>query len=154
MTAPRLFNDLGVLNALMKEEKTFKVPARCERAVEFLCGFGDALGRGLGRTTETGRGGKINVRAGVWPVSEQEEFSSNFNKFGNVVDALEEEGKEGRLNESMLFFITDSSTVEGAVDRGNTPSRALFEKIVRIKRIQFRLKSVLYVINYSGARII
>ena len=52
----------------------------------------------------------------------------------------------------MLFFMTDSSTVEGAVDKGNTPSRTLFEHVLRTKSIQFKYKFVLHVIHCSETR--
>ena len=52
----------------------------------------------------------------------------------------------------MVFFINDSSIVEGVVDIGNTPSRALFEHILRIKRVQFRFKFVLHIIHCSRTR--
>ena len=52
-----------------------------------------------------------------------------------MVDSLEEEGIEGLLNESMVFFMTDNVTVECVVDKGYTPSRTTFEHVLRIKRI-------------------
>ena len=50
----------------------------------------------------------------------------------------------------MVFYMTDSSTVEGAVDRENYPSSALFEHLLRIKRIQFKFKFVPYAIYCFG----
>ena len=57
-----------------------------------------------------------------------------------MVDVLEEEGREGRLNELMVFFMTDNITVECVVDKGYTPSRTTFEHVLRIKRTQFKFK--------------
>ena len=67
-----------------------------------------------------------------------------------MIDNLEEEGIEGPLNEAMMFFVTDSSTVEDTVDKGNTPSRALCEHVLQIKRIQFKFKLVLHITRFSG----
>ena len=54
----RLFDDLEVLNALMKDKDLGKVPDRYERNVEVLCDFGDVSCRGLGSTTQTGEARK------------------------------------------------------------------------------------------------
>ena len=106
----------------------------------------------MGSTAQTGKDGKTNVCIGVWSTNEEEECSSNWKEFGNVVDDLEKEGREGRLDKLIVFFMTDSSTVEGAVDKESTPWRALFEHVLQIKRIQFKYKFVLHVAPYSGTR--
>ena len=54
---------------------------------------------------------------GVWVHDEQAE-SSNFREFENVVMTLEAEGRKGNLDDTMLFFFTDNSTVEGAIYKG------------------------------------
>ena len=55
MPAPRLFDDIEVLIALMKSKYPVKVPARHERTIEVIYGFGDASGRDLGSNTQTGK---------------------------------------------------------------------------------------------------
>ena len=90
MHAPRSFDDLEVMTTLMKGKESAKVPARHEWTIEVSCGFSDASKRGLGSTKRTGKDGKIYIRIGVLSVHEGEEYSSNWKKFGNVVDALEE----------------------------------------------------------------
>ena len=71
-----------------------------------------------------------------------------------MVDDLEEEVREGRLNEAMVFFITDISIVECAVEKYNTPSCALLEHMFRIKCIQFKFEFVLHITHCSGTRMI
>ena len=48
--------------------------------------------------------------------------------------------------------MTNSIAVESAVDKGTTPSRALFEHVLLIKRIQFKFKFVLHAIYCSGTK--
>ena len=45
MPAPRFFDDMEVLSALMEGKDQAKVPARYERTTEVIYGFGDASGR-------------------------------------------------------------------------------------------------------------
>ena len=73
MPIPRLFDCLEVPSDLMKDKEPVKVPARHEWTIEVVYGFGNALGRGLGSTTQTGKCGKTNIRIGVWSVHKEEE---------------------------------------------------------------------------------
>ena len=50
------------------------------------------------------------------------------------MEVAEEEGKKERLRNAMMFVLTDNSTVEVEVMRGNTSSKGIFEKVVVIKR--------------------
>ena len=54
----------------------------------------------------------------------------------------------------MIFICADSSTVEGSVHKGNTPSKGLFNQIVRTKRTKMTPDCIIYVIHCSGARMI
>ena len=111
MPASRLFDDMKVLSVPMEGKYPAKVIARQEQNTEVIHGFGEASRRGLGSTAQTGKDGKTNVCIGVWSTNEEEECSSNWKEFGNVVDDLEKEGREGRLDKLIVFFMTDSSTV-------------------------------------------
>ena len=73
MPAPRLFDDLEVLSAIMKNKEPAKVPDRQEWTIEVVHSFGDTSGRGLGSATQTGKDEKINSHIGVWYVHEEEE---------------------------------------------------------------------------------
>ena len=104
--------------------------------------------------TQAKNSNRLNVRIGVWSESEESENSSNWKEFGNAIDAIEHEGREGRLKNAMIFFATDSTTVEGAIDKGNTPSRKLFEHVVKVKRLQIKHGFMLFVVHCSGLRMI
>jgi len=154
MPVPRLFDDLETLSALMEGDSPAKVPARYSKVAEVIYGFGDASGRGLGSTIQSEKTGNIQVRMGIWSASEEIEESSNWKELTNVTEALESKGEKGHLTNAMVFFMTDNATVEAGIDKGNTTSKALHEKIVRIKRAQFKYSFVLFVIHCSGRRMI
>ncbi len=64
----------------------------------------------LSRTT-TGSG-SIQFWVGLWSPEEEEE-SSNYKELKNLVDAIGEEARAGRLRDCELFMFTDNSTAEG-----------------------------------------
>ena len=82
--------------------------------------------------TQSHRSNDLNIRIGVWSSTEETELSSNWKEFGNVVGAIENEGKEGRLKNAMTLFTTDNTTVEGAIDKGNTPSRNFLSMYLKL----------------------
>ena len=73
-----LFDYLEMLSALIKDKDSVKVPARHERTIKVARGFDDTSGRCLGRTSQTGKDGKISTRIVVWSSHEEEEFSLNW----------------------------------------------------------------------------
>jgi hypothetical protein len=85
-----------------------------------LYGFADALGLGFGSTV-LGHDG-VRHRIGTWD-SDTEESSSNFREFNNVVESLKEEGRQGHLQDALIFLCTDNSMVEAALVKGNSLSK-------------------------------
>jgi hypothetical protein len=53
-----------------------------------------------------------------------------------------------------LYLFTDNSTVESALVKGNTPSRKLFNLIVRFRKIQMKCDADIVVSHVSGTRMI
>jgi hypothetical protein len=63
---------------------------------------------------------------------------------------VEEEARRGTLKGSIMFLFTDNSTVEGALYKGNTPSRKLFGLIVRLRKVVFENGATVLVSHVSG----
>jgi hypothetical protein len=95
----------------------------------------------------------IRCRIGVWG-KDDEANSSNFKEFENVVLTIEEEARNGMLNGASMYLFTDNSTVEGALFKGNTPSRKLFELIVRFRKVQMNVDADIIVSHVAGTRMI
>jgi hypothetical protein len=74
-----------------------------------LYGFADASGGGLRI---------IRCQVGVWG-KDDESHSSNFKEFDNVVQTTEEEARSGILQGAAIYLFTDTSTVDGALFKGN-----------------------------------
>jgi hypothetical protein len=127
------------------------VSVRFRRIVTVICGFGDASGTGLGATFTCGSG--LNFRIGVWRSHEDPE-SSNWKEFTNVVEALEEEGKEGNLKNAEVFMFTDNSTVEACVSRGSSSSEKLLRLVVRLQALSLKVGINIHVFRIAGTRMI
>jgi hypothetical protein len=129
-----LRDDIYALKEFFDLPKPPKVQARKQSVHLLLYGFADASGGGLGSTV-TVPGSGIKCRIGVWGKDEEDE-SSNFKEFENVVLTIEEEARSGLLQGSSMYLFTDNTTVKGALYKGNTPSRKLFNLIVRFRKVQ------------------
>jgi hypothetical protein len=128
------------------------VQARRQSIHLLLYGFADASRGGLGSIlTVPGIG--IRCRVGVWG-KDEESNSSNYKEFENVVLTIEEEARSGLLRGASLYLFTDNSTVEGALFKGNTPSRKLFHLIVRFQKVQMACDAEVIVSHVSGKRMI
>jgi hypothetical protein len=95
----------------------------------------------------------VKVCIGLWE-PDAEDDSSNWKEFENVVEALEEEGKNGALDGCLVYFFTDNSTVEIALYKGNSSSPKLFDLVVRLKKLETHHKARFLVIHVSGKRMI
>jgi hypothetical protein len=114
-------------------------------------GFGDASGSGLGATFTKGNG--FSYRVGVWGSDDQQE-SSNWKEFTNIVDSLEDEAKSGGLDNCEVFMFTDNSTVESCTDRGTSSSPKLLELVVGLRLLASRTGIKLHVFHIAGTRMI
>jgi hypothetical protein len=138
LATPRLKQDLYALGELLKPASPPEVLIRTNTILQILYGFGDASGKGFGSTMLSKLGVKIRIglREG-----DAEDKSSNWKKFENVVEALEEEGKNGALDSCLVYFFTDNSTVELALYKGNSSCPKLFDLVVRFKKLETHHKA-------------
>ena len=112
----RLQADTEALTSLFALEKPGQVLLRTRRVYTILYGFADISGSGFGSTIMLDDG--IKYQIGTW-ASDDEEDTSNYREFENVVDALREEEAASNLRDALIFFCTDNSTVKCAIVKGN-----------------------------------
>ena len=70
------------------------------------------------------------------------------------MSATIKEAIQGRLCHEVVFMFTDNSAVESAFAKGNTPVKALFELIEKIKRAMIKFSFQLCIIYIARSRII
>jgi hypothetical protein len=114
-------------------------------------GFGDDSKAGFGWSIDFGNGVRFEI--GEWHEDIQGE-SSNYREFRNLVNALLRAAEEGRLKGADIFLFTDNQAAEGAYYCGTSPSRALFDLLVTLYKLQMRYYLVLHVIWIAGTRMI
>jgi hypothetical protein len=146
-----LLNDLTALSQFFELSVPPAVEVRKQKVCLLLYGFADASGGGLGSTVLI-PGTGIRYRVGVW--GSDESNSSNFREFENVVMTVEEESRNGTLKGALMYLFTDNSTVEGALYKGNTPSKKLFSLIVRLRKTAFENGATIVISHDSGKRMI
>jgi hypothetical protein len=146
---PHLLQDLFALHTFFDKMDPPEINVRRSSTRVILYGFGDASGSGFGRSTLGPDG--ISCTYGVWG-KDEENVSSNYREFSNIVSAVEEQGKLGNLKGVQYFLFTDNSTVEAGLHKGNTPSRKLFGLIVKLRAIQLQTDCDLFVSHVSGKR--
>ena len=150
--SPRFADDVESLLAIFEStDDPPHVNLRSKKIVTVIYGFGDASGSGLGSTFTCGSG--FTFRIGVWGAAEQPE-SSNWKEFTNVVEALEEEGETGNLNQAEIFMFTDNSTVESCAEKGSSSSKKLLGLIVRLHSLATRLAVKIHIFHVAGTRMI
>ena len=125
----RLYWDVTALLMLMNFELPPEIDLCVSKVLFVLYRFADALGSSLWLSEG------LSYRIGVWNEDEESE-TSNYRKFANVIEALEEEGAVGRLSDCMVFFCTDNSTVEAALYKGTSTSRKFLDLVVRYHQLQ------------------
>jgi hypothetical protein len=147
-----LRDDLYALKEFFDLDKPREIQARRQKVHMLLYSFADASGGGRGSTVST-PGVGMRCRIGVWGRDDESE-SSNFKEFENVVLAIEEEARNGVLQGASMYLFTDNSAVEGALFKGNTPSRKLFNLIVRFRKVQMACDAEVIVSHVAGTRMI
>jgi hypothetical protein len=80
--------------------------------------------------------------------------SSNYRELYNLVDAVENECKDGRLEDAELFLFTDNSTAESAFYRGTSSSKLLFKLVLKLRLAEMKYHLKLHVIHIPGTRMI
>jgi hypothetical protein len=146
---PRFRADLLALAMMMTAKQPVKVLLRVARVLTLVYGFGDASGSGFGSSVLRPEG--LKIRIGTWG-TDSEDNSSNWREFENVVETLELEEKEEKLNDAEAFMFTDNSTVEAAIFKGSSSSPKLHNLVMRLKAVAMRTGCKIHVIHVSGER--
>jgi len=149
---PRLADDLACLNQLFSPAHPPVRFVRSSTITTATYGFGDASGDGFGNTTLL-PDGTTSFRHGSWG-SDGDGTSSNFRELLNLVTALEEGVCTGELRHLETFIFTDNTTAEGCFYKGNSPSRTLFQLILRLRLLEMTGQLRLHVIHVAGSRMI
>jgi len=114
-------------------------------------GFVDASKSGFGASID--HGNEVTYRMGIWG-RDTEKDSSNYREFANLVETLEEESLDGRLDGAMLIVATDNSTVESAVYKGNSTNEKLFDLVVRLRLLELKVGGKFIISHVSGKRMV
>ena len=147
---PRLMSDVDALDVLCGDQGPPVRKARVSEVGSVGYGFGDASGKGYG----SGMAAKgLRLRYGHWCgwIGEQ---SSNYRELRNLVEAVEIEWREGRLQNMEFFLFTDNFVAEQAFYSGTSDSKALFELVLRLRKIEMEGSVILHIIHISGKRMI
>ena len=154
LPAPRLHEDVEMLQAIFSAEQPTKYPVRFGTIATVHYGFRDASGRGFGSIWKYAGDITVNIELGTWSVSEEEEQTSNWQEFENVVNRICQEADAGRLKNAIIFMFTDNSVVEGAIAKGNSATRKLFKLVLRLRTSQMKSGYQVYMIHIFGERIV
>lgn len=149
--SPSLKSDVEALSAIFSPEQVPEVCIRSSTVLTIVYGFGDASGTGLGATFTCGSG--FNFRIGVWGASEDNE-SSNWKEFTNIVESLEEEAEAGHLANTEVFMFTDNSTVEACASNGSSTSPKLLKLVVRLHALTSEVGVRINIFHVAGTRMI
>ena len=112
-------------------------------------GFVDASKLGFGASLDYDN--HVRLRIGLWGPDE-DNVSSNFRKFANLVETLEKEVTEKRLKDATVIMATDNSTVEAAIQKGNSSSEKLFDLDVRFRNMEIKSGGKFLVTHVAGDR--
>ncbi len=148
----RLTTDLEALATLFNSSHPPLRPIRPTAVTTVIYGFADASGVGFGSSLQLPTG-SIAYRYGLWG-KDAEDASSNYRELRNLVESLEAAHHAGQLTHREIFMFTDNSTAEGSYYKGNSPSRLLFELVLRLRELELLGGLILHVIHVAGARMI
>jgi hypothetical protein len=150
--AARLADDLLCLSTLLDMDEPPTCLIRASRRLVVIYGFVDASSSGFGGSFAL-PDGSVYFRHGIWG-RDSDSDSSNFREFNNLVESLEDSVLLGELANSELYVFTDNTSVEGAYYKGNSPSRRLFELVLRLRCIEMKASIKLFIIHVAGSRMI
>jgi hypothetical protein len=144
---PRLKDDLRALTLLTSSEAPPLRLVRPCKVCSVCYGFGDASGSGFGSTFTAP--GAILYRHGIWG-DDGADKSSNWRELTNLVETLELEAMEGRLQGCEVFVFMDNSTVEAAFFKGTSSSPMLFDLVWRLRKLEVAQQCLLHVVHVAG----
>ena len=148
---PRFRSDLEALLLLLAAPSPAKRIVRRRDTVTAYYGFGDASSGGFGSSLGLAHG--TQGRFGVWG-SDVDDKSSNYRELRNLVEAVEEEATEGRLDRSELWLFTDNSTAESCFVKGSSTSELLHSLVLRLRKVEMDVGFKLQVVHVAGTRMI
>ena len=146
---PRFHTCLKALTIFFNSKSPPLVTERSSEVHLLVYGFADASKSGFGASLQYE--GNLRYRIGTWG-SDEDDVSSNFREFSNVVETLEEEYEAGRLSAGMVILATDNSTVECALYKGNSSNEKLFDLVVRLKNLELKSSTKFIITHVSGER--
>jgi hypothetical protein len=151
VAVPRLIDNLRALHSIFQSMDPPLISVRSSRCLEVRYGFGDASGTGFGSSFERQDG--VFYQVGTWG-PDQEDTSSNWKEFQNVVRAIELECETSKVKDTEVIFCTDNSTVEATFYKGSSTSPLLHQLVVRLRALQHKHGFRLTLVHVSGKRMI
>jgi hypothetical protein len=82
------------------------------------------------------------------------EHSSNFRELRNLVESVEAAVTKGMLDNCELFMFTDNSTAEAAYYKGTSSSEALFDLVLRLRKLEMTGRCCIHLVHIAGTRMI
>ena len=152
---PLLLEHLDTLIELMSSEHPALrlIRGAIRTILEVLYIFGDASGAGFGASWTIPDSDAIGYRYGIWG-REGHDTSSNYREFRNLVETLEEMGARGDLEGREIFIFTDNMVSESIASKGSSTSKALYELVVRVFKLEMAYRCNISFIHVAGTRMI
>ena len=116
---PRFHACMKFLIEMFKQNKPPIVNVRSTKCLVMIYGFVDASGSGFGSTLLIK--GNVKYRIGTWS-NKEDQNSSNWREFENLVCEVEQAREKGWLSNSLLLLATDNQVVESCLYKGNSSS--------------------------------
>jgi hypothetical protein len=148
---PRLMPYLKVMMELNATEDPPQRRVWAKSKVNIIYCYGSASGSGFGWCIDFGDG--VQYELGEW-YERIQEANSNYWEMRNLVNNMVRAAQEGRLEGCEDFLYTDNHTAEVAYCKGTAKSRALFELIVVLYKLQIEFDFILHVIWIAATRMI
>ena len=148
---PQLLSALKALEFLLEEPDPRRIQVRLSKTGSVSYGNGDASGSSYG--ADVYLHDSVSYRYGQWS-SEVSEETSNYRELRNLVDTVEKLYPEECLKNCELLLFTDNILANYAYLKGTLSTKALFNPILRLKRLQMTGDFILHLIHISGDQMI
>jgi hypothetical protein len=149
-SVPRLQSDMNALEKIFMGDTPIQVierPVSGARSLAF--GGGDASGEGFGSLISP-LGMPPLLRRGFWNVT----GSSNWREMRNLLEAIREEARLGRLIGCEVWLTTDNSTAEASFYKGRSSSPDLDAMVLELRLLAIAGNFVLRLVHIAGTRMI
>jgi hypothetical protein len=145
-TVPRLQSDMDALEKIFSGNtpiQSIERPVSGARSVAF--GGGDASREGFGSLVSP-LGVEPLMRRGFWVCNE----SSNWREMRNLLEAIREEARRGRLVGFEVWLATDNSTAEASFYKGRSSSPELDSMVLELRLLAIAGNFVLRLVHIAG----